>query len=107
MATAATFQQSAATQNVRAYILDAATRLGRPYQTYLGLPGRDAKDIICMRDLLKHVICVDTNQEVLEECALKLSRLSLESRKYELANVWNYLCKTYPAEPLHADVTFL
>lgn len=107
MGTNGTFRETLAKQAVREMLADAAGQLGRTGLTYLGLPGREAKDVLRLRKLLRQAICVDTRQEVLDACSTQLGRLSLDAKQFVCEDMWSYLKAHYPSEPLMADVLFL
>lgn len=88
-------------------LVDAADELGRHRLTYLGLPGREAKDVLHLGKRLQHSICVDVKQDVLDACSTQLARLSLETKLFVHSDMWEYLRTKYPAEPLFADIAFL
>lgn len=103
----AKFQESDAKQTIRLILKRACQLLQRPGLTYLGLPAERALDIISLDGLIDNVICIDDKEAVLEETRHSIAGMRLKKRLFVSTDMWNYLQKTYPAEQLIADVTFL
>ncbi len=101
------FQECPAKQTIRSLLAGACEDLQRSGLTYLGMPGRQATDVLTLGRLVENAICVDTSASVLEEMRRNLAMLPLKTRQFIKGNMWNYLREQYPGEGLLADVTFL
>jgi len=103
----AAHQESAAKQATRDLIFDAAKHLQRASLTYLGMPAENAYDIFTLKPLLQNVICIDEKSVVLDETRRNIAGLTLKTKRFVVADIWEYLRQDYPTETLLADVTFL
>ncbi len=101
------YQDSAAKATIRQLLKDAGEHLQRGRLTYMGLPAEKALDIKTLHPILDNVICIADKRATLDEARRSISMLKLKQRKFEEAEMWNYLTDRYPAEPLLADITFL
>lgn len=101
------FQDSAPKDAVRLLLKDASEQLQRGKLTYLGLPAEKALDIKVLHPVLENAICVADKRSTLDETRRNIAMIRLKQRKFECTDMWNYLIKKYPSEPLVADVTYL
>src|SRR5256885_1993175 len=94
-------------QAIRLLLRDACEQLNRGKLTYLGLPAETALDLKVLEPYLENVICISNIRADLDEAARRVATMQVKQKHFLVRDIWKYLVKEYPVEPLIADVTFL